>query len=75
MMSYFQSDLKDSAAFAFQIAKTHFCSLVDSILYLFRIKLVYAVLVLTVLVYTEHRLIEPRLTGARLSALAQAALV
>ena len=27
------------------------------------------------LVYTERRLIEPRLTGARLSALTQAALV
>ncbi len=40
-----------------------------------RIKLVYAVLVLTALVYTERRLIEPRLTGARLSALVQAALV
>ena len=39
------------------------------------IKLVYAVVVLTALVYTERRLIEPRLTGARLSALVQAALV
>ena len=40
-----------------------------------RIKLVYAVLVLTALVYAERRLIETRLTGARLSALTQAALV
>ena len=38
-------------------------------------KLVYAVLVLTALVYTERRLIEPHLTGARLSILTQAALV
>ena len=33
------------------------------------------VLVLAALVYAERRLIEPRLTGARLSALVQAALV
>ena len=37
--------------------------------------MVYAVLVLTWLVYTERRLIEPRLTGARLSVLARVALV
>ena len=35
--------------------------------------IVYAVLVLAPLFYTELRLIEPRLTGAHLSALAQAA--
>ena len=33
------------------------------------------VLVLSALVYAERRLIEPRPTGARLSALVQAALV
>ena len=33
------------------------------------------VLVLTALVYAERRLIEPRLTGACLNALVQAALV
>ena len=38
-------------------------------------KLVYKVLVLSALVYAERRLIEPRPTGARLSALVQAALV
>ena len=35
----------------------------------------YAVLVSTAIVYTEHRLTEPGLTGARLNALAQSALV
>ena len=38
-------------------------------------KLVYTVLVLAALVYAEHRLIEPRLTGARLSALVYKVLV
>ena len=38
-------------------------------------KLVYTVLVLAAFVYAERRLIEPLLTGARLSALVQAALV
>ena len=38
-------------------------------------KLVYTVLVLAALVYVERRLIEPRLTGARPSALVQAVLV
>ena len=33
------------------------------------------VLVLRALVYMQHRVIEPRITGARLSTLAQAALV
>ena len=60
--------IKFAAAFAFQIAKIHFYS--PEILCLFRIKLVHAVLVLTALVYMEHRLIEPRL-----SALVHAALV
>ena len=35
----------------------------------------YAVLVSTAIVYTEHRLTEACLTGARLNALAQSALV
>ena len=39
------------------------------------IKLVYAVLVPTATVYKERRLTEPGLTGARLNAFAQAALV
>ena len=38
-------------------------------------KLVYTILVLAAHVYAERRLIEPRLTGARLSPLVQAALV
>ena len=38
-------------------------------------KLVYAVLVSTAIVYTERRLTEPGLTGAHLNALAQVALV
>ncbi len=38
-------------------------------------KLVYTVIVLAALVYVERRLIEPCLTGARLCALVQAALV
>ena len=35
----------------------------------------YAVHVSTAIVYTEHRLTEPGLTGARLNALAQATLI
>ncbi len=40
-----------------------------------KLKLVYTVLVLAALVYAERRLIEPRLTGARLSALVYKVLV
>ena len=51
---------KLAAAFSFEIAKIQFYSPVDTIhrLYLFKLKLVYALIVLTALIYSECCLIE-----------------